>query len=161
MESGLSLRGEGGPDARGEGTFKDEEAGFSCRFPAGYGVRVPDRKQHLVEFAPSGEGPVIGVYRYESSDAVDAEAEALVAYYTGEEVGGEAEKRPIELTGRSAYVVRATGHVDGRDQVFFVAVVKRGSDQTFRLRVAADTTAEAAAKDAFDAFLKTFALLNA
>jgi hypothetical protein len=157
LENALAVKVE---SARGEGAFRDEEAGFSCRYPAGYGVRVPDRTQHVVEFAPSGEGPVLGVYRYESADDLDAEAAALVAYYTGDEVGGEAEKKAIELAGRSAYVVRAKGTVDGRLQLFLVAVLKRGSDTTFRLRVAADVEAETAAQAAFDAFLKSFALLN-
>ena len=43
--------------------------------------------------------------------------------------------------------------------MFFVAVVKRGND-TFRLRVADDASKEAAAKQVFDEFLKTFALTN-
>jgi hypothetical protein len=145
---------------RGEGAYRDDRAGFSCRFPAQYGVRLPDREQALVEFAPAGDGPVLGVFRHDSeSGELDAEAKALVDYYTGPEVGGEATSGSAEVGGRRAASVRATARMGGRDQVFFVAVVLRGKD-AFRLRVAADVTQETAAKATFDAFAKSFALTN-
>jgi hypothetical protein len=160
MIQDLTLKAQGPANApRGEGSYRDDPAGFSCRFPAGYGVRIPDREQALVEFAPAGEGPVLGVFRYDSDGDLDHEAKALVDYYTGADVGGEAAASTVEVGGRRAAYVRATARIGDRDQVFFVAVVQRGKD-TFRLRVAADATDENAGKAAFDAFAKSFALTN-
>jgi hypothetical protein len=159
LENGFVLR----PDvasAKGEGLYRDEEAGFSCRFPSGYGVRVPGRTGLVAEFAPSGDGPVLSVHRDESQRPLEGEADALVAHYTGDEMQGEAEKSLSDLAGRSAYVVRAKARIDGRDQVVFVAVLKRGDDTTFRLQASADATTEEASRKAFDAFVKSFALLN-
>jgi hypothetical protein len=144
---------------KGDGTFRDDVAGFSVRYPQGYGVRVPDRTQHLAEFAPAGDGPVLGVYRYETDADLDHEASLLVEYYKGPEVGGEAESGRTQVAGREAAFVRGKGVVGGREQVFFVAVVKRGND-TFRLRCAADATQEAAARATFDAFAQSFVMTN-
>jgi len=144
---------------KGDGTFRDDVAGFSVRYPQGYGVRVPDRTQHLAEFAPAGDGPVLGVYRYETDADLDHEASLLVEYYKGPEVGGEAESGRTQVAGREAAFVRGKGVVGGREQIFFVAVVKRGND-TFRLRCAADATQEAAARATFDAFAQSFVMTN-
>jgi len=146
--------------ARGEGTFRDETAGFACQYPGGYGVRLPERTMHLVEFAPAGAGPVLGVYRVDSPADLEAESKSLVDYYTGGEVGGEAVASQMEVAGRPAALVAAKGRVAGKDQVFFVAVVKRGND-TFRLRCSADATQETEARAAFDKFAKSFVLSNA
>jgi hypothetical protein len=160
MIQGVTLKAQGPANApKGEGSYRDDRAGFSCRFPAQYGIRIPDREQALVEFAPAGDGPVLGVFRYDSDGDLDHEAKALVDYYTGSEVGGEATSGTTDVGGRSAAFVKATARIGGRDQVFFVAVVQRGKD-TFRLRVAADVTQETAAKATFDAFAKSFALTN-
>ena len=144
---------------KGGNAFRDDVAGFACRYPEGYGVRLPDRTQHLVEFAPAAAGPVLGVYRYETEADLDKETELLVEYYKGPEVGGEATGGRIQVAGREAALVTAKGRMGGKDQVFFVAVVKRGND-TFRLRCAADVTDEAAAKATFDTFTRGFVLLN-
>lgn len=143
---------------RGEGAYGNEVAGFSCKYPPTYGVRVPQRDFMIVEFAPAGEGPVIGVYRYNSEHDLDGEAKALKDYYT-DEVGGDAETGTTTVAGLSAALVTAHGRVGGKDQCFFVAVVKRGND-TFRCRVAAPKEMEAQARPIFDAFLKTFVLTN-
>ena len=142
---------------KGEGTFRDEVAGFACRYPAGYGVRVSAREFERVEFAPAGDGPVIGVFKMESDKDVDAEAADLVAYYKGEEVGGEAETCSIPVSGLNGVKVYAKGRVGGRDEVDFVAVAKRDKD-VFRIRVTAAPESEAAAKTVFDAFVKSFVL---
>ena len=144
---------------KGEGAYRDEIAGFACRYPSGHGVTIPKRRQHLVEFAPQGEGPVLGVYLYESQANLDEESKTLVEYYRGDEVGGEAETAVREVAGRPAAIVTAKGHVGGKEQVFFVAVVKRGTD-TFRVRVAADASLQAKAKAAFDEFLKSVMITN-
>jgi hypothetical protein len=157
---GIALKaGSSAFTARGDGAFRDDVAGFSCRYPQGYGVRLPDRTQHLVEFAPAANGPVLGVFRYETDATLEREAELLLEYYRGPEVGGEATSGSAQVSGREAAVVTAKGRVGGIDQAFFVAVVKRGND-TFRLRVASDVTQETAAKATFDAFLKSFVLTN-
>ena len=80
-------------------------------------------------------------------------------YYTGPDVGGEAVASQMEVAGRPATLVAAKGRVAAKDQVFFIAVVKRGSD-TFRLRCSADVTQETEARAAFDKFAKSFILSN-
>ena len=144
---------------QGEGAFRDDTAGFTCRFPTGFSVRLPERTLHLVEFAPASGGPLIGVFRYDSEGDLDHEIKTLVDYYTGTEVGGEATSGRIEVAGKEAALVSAKGRIGGRDQVFYVAVVKRGSD-TFRLRVADDAAKEASAKAVFDTFVKSFTLTS-
>jgi hypothetical protein len=144
---------------KGESSFRDDEAGFACVYPAGYGVRIPEGGEHLVEFAPAGAGPVLGVRRTTSTKDLDEEAQAVVDYYKGEEVGGEAEAGHVEIAGRAAAFVTAKGRVEGRDRVFVVGVVKRGGE-VFHLEVAADEGQEAAAKSAFDAFARKFVLLG-
>lgn len=146
--------------ARGEGTFRDESAGFSCQYPGGYGVRLPERTLHLVEFAPATAGPVLGVYHLDTAGDLDAEATALVDYYTGAEVGGEATASRIDVAGRPATLVTAKARVSGKDEVFFVAVVKRSTDG-FRIRCAADATQEAEARAVFEKFVKSFVLASA
>lgn len=160
MMEGISVKLQGSAfSPKGDGAFRDDTAGFSCRFPSGYGVRLPERTLHLVEFAPAGDGPVLGIYRYDSEADLEHEAKTLVDYYTGSEIGGEATAGTMEVAGRSAALVTAKARIGGRDQVFFLAVVKRGND-TFRLRVAADVQQEAAAKATFEPFVKSFALTN-
>ena len=144
---------------RGEGSYRDDVTGFSCRYPSGYGVRLPERQLHIVEFAPGTDGPVIGVYRYTSEHDLDGEAKVLLDYYKGDEVGGDAESGTTEVAGRSAALVTAHGRLAGKELVFFVAVVKRDTD-TFRLRVAAPKEQEFQAKAVFDAFIKSFVLSN-
>src|SRR5204863_6000 len=92
---------------KGEGAFRDEAAGFACRFPSGYGVRVSAREFERVEFAPAGDGPVIAVFRMESDKDAEAEAADLVTYYKGDEVGGEAETAPIGVAGMHGVDVEA------------------------------------------------------
>jgi|GEM_PF-2302410 len=145
---------------KGEGTYRDDTAGFSCRYPSGYGVRLPDRTLHLVEFSSGAATPVIGVYRYPSEVDLDGEAKTLVDYYTGGEVGGEATSAGFEVAGRPGVLVTAKGRMGGRDQAFYVAVVKRDTE-AFRLRVAADVTQDVAARAIFDTFVKSFVLSNA
>src|SRR5262245_26847600 len=114
MIQDLTLKAQGAANApRGEGTYRDDRAGFSCKFPATYGVRIPDREQALVEFAPAGDGPVLGVFRYDSEGDLDHEAKALVDYYTGSEVGGEATSATTDVGGRSAAFVKATARIGG------------------------------------------------
>ena len=144
---------------RGEGAYLDNVAGFSCRYPSGYSVEIPGRENHVVQFAPASEGPVVGVYRYDSEHDLDAEVKTLVDYYQGEEVGGEATSGSGEVSGRTAAFVAAKGTLAGKSQVFHVAVVKRGG-QTFRLRVAAPADQAEKAKQVFDAFVKSFTLTN-
>ncbi len=161
MLDGIAVKVAGGTlSPKGEGTYRDDTVGFSCRYPAGYGVRLPDRTLHLVEFSAGGAAPVIGVYRYPSEVDLDAEAKTLVDYYTGGEVGGEATSAALEVAGRPGVLVSAKGRMGGRDQVFFVAVVKRDAE-AFRLRVAADVTQDVAARAVFDTFVKAFVLSNA
>lgn len=162
MIDGFTLKRSGTAGVpKGEGSFRDESAGFACQYPAGYGVRLPERTLHLVEFTPAGAGPVLGVYRMDSALDLDAEAKALVDYYTGPEVGGEATASQLEIAGRSAALVTAKGRPAGfvKDTLFLVAVVKRGND-TFRLRATGDQTDELNTRAAFEKFAKSFVLSN-
>jgi hypothetical protein len=158
MVQGVGIQTSGSAiSPKGEGTFRDEVAGFACRYPSGYGVRVSAREFERVEFAPAGDGPVIGVFRMESDKDADAEAADLVAYYKGDEVGGEAETAPLSVSGMNGVKVSARGRIGGRDAVDFVAVLKRDRD-AFRIRVTATLPSENAAKTVFDSFVKTFVL---
>ncbi|HVG94403.1 MAG TPA: hypothetical protein VND21_08155 [Planctomycetota bacterium] len=144
---------------RGETSFRDDTAGFACVYPVGYGVRLPDREAHLVEFRPAGDGPVIDVRRADSTKDLDEEAQAVVDWWKGDEVGGEATLGRLEIAGRAAASVTAKGRVEGKDRVVLIGLVKRGGD-LFRLEVTADEGQDAGAKAAFDAFAKKFVLLN-
>jgi hypothetical protein len=144
---------------RGEGAFSHAVAGFHCKVPPEYAIRIPNREDHVVEFAPASEGPVVGVYRYPSDHDLDFEAKALVDYYQGSEVGGEATTGTGEVAGRAAAFVQAKGNVAGKDQVFHLAVVKRGGE-TFRLRVAAPADQVERAKQVFDAFVRSFVITS-
>ena len=155
---GVAIRTSGSAmSPKGEGSFRDETAGFACRYPSGYGVRVSAREFERVEFAPAGDGPVIAVFRMESDKDAESEAADLVTYYKGDEVGGDAETAPLAVSGLNGVRVAAKGRIGGRDAVDFVAVVKRDRD-AFRLRVSATPQGEAAAKTVFDAFVKSFVL---
>jgi hypothetical protein len=138
---------------KGETSFRDDTAGYACVYPTGYGVRLPDRTEHLAEFSPAGAGPRISVYRKDSTQDLDEEAQAVVEYYQGDEVGGEATAGRVEIAGRVSSFDTAKGRIDGKDRVFVIGLVKRGGD-LFRLEVSADEGQEAAAKAAFDAFAK-------
>lgn len=144
---------------QGATSFRDEKAGFACKYPAAYGVTIPAQPQVMAMFAGGVEAPTIGVYKYSSNQSLDQEAQLLLSYYKGDEVGGEAEERNAEVSGRSAIVVTAHARMDGKDQIFFVAVMKRESD-TFRLRVVGEKSAEAKAREVFEAFIASFALTN-
>jgi hypothetical protein len=144
---------------RGEASFRDDTTGFACVYPSGYGVRLPDRDTHLVEFRPAGEGPVIDVRRTDSVKDLEEETQAVVDHWKGDEVGGEAVPGRLEIAGRSAASVTAKGRVDGRDRVHVIGLVKRGND-LFRIEVSADEGKDDAAKAVFDAFAKRFVLLN-
>jgi hypothetical protein len=144
-----------GPE--GEGAYQDEARGFSCRFPKGYTVRVPARKNHVVEFAGvSADQPVLGVYHFASASTVEQDAQSLVAYYT-EEQNGEATAAPHQVAASPGMLVTARANVGGKDQTFFVAIAKRGGE-FFRLRAAVPRAAEAEGKRVFDAFLGTVTL---
>jgi hypothetical protein len=160
MFDSLVVRVQGSALAgRGGGQYADDVAGFQCRYPENYGVRLPDRESQRVAFEPATAAPVLGVFYYPKAGDLEQEAKVLVDYYTGPEIGGEAAVTHRQVAGRDASVVTAKGRMAGRDQVFYVAIVQRG-DNTFRLRVAADATQEIAAKATFDAFLKSFVITN-
>jgi hypothetical protein len=155
---------------KGENAFSDEDAGFACRYPTGYGVRVPKRPDEakeegaaageprlLVEFAPATPGPVIGVYRSASEKDADAEGKAIADWLKGDEVGGEATEGSAQVSGRGAATVSGKGNVEGREVAVHFAVVKRGND-LFRVRVTGPADQPDRAKGAFDAFLKSFVL---
>ncbi len=156
----LTLKPQALPNAgRGEGGYQNDHAKFSCRFPDGYGVHVPDRENALVEFVPATDAPTLGIFRYTSEADLDGEAKALTDYYTGDEVNGEASSSPMEIAGRNGILVTAKGRIGARDQFFLVAVVKRDKD-TFRLRVAAEVTQEQAARTLFNTFVRSFRLIG-
>jgi hypothetical protein len=143
-----------GPE--GEGAFHDDLHAFACKYPKGYSVRIPQRKNHLVEFqGVSADAPVLGVYGFTAEHSVEDDVRTLVTYYT-EEQGGEASTGPVEVSGGAGTLVTARASVGGKEQTFLIAVVKRGATEFFRVRAAMPRTAEAEGKRVFDLFLRSF-----
>jgi hypothetical protein len=143
--------------AEGEGTYRDDLRGFSVRYPRGYGVVIPQRERHLVEFAPvSGDQPVLGVYLLTWEQGIFEDADRLIKHYKDER-GGEAASRPQDIAGQPGAVVTAKVTESGKDMTVLLALVKRGNE-LFRLRGSMPTVAEEAGTAAFNAFVASFAL---
>jgi hypothetical protein len=144
--------------AEGEGAYRDDRRGFTCRYPRGYAVVVPQRPEHVVEFQGVGaDDAVLGVYHIKFAEAVERDAERVVAYYA-EEQHGEASSAPFEVGGRPGMLVTARASVGGAEQTVFLAVVKRGADEVFRLKAAMPRAQEARGRSAFDALVRSFVL---
>jgi len=139
----------------GEGSYRNDAAGFSCRFPRGYTVVTPQRENHLVQFQGVGEAdPVLSVYGFKFEPSADKDAERLVAYYE-EDKGGTASARSMEVSGMAGMRVSAKAMIGGVERVVLIAVVKRGED-CFRLRASVPASAETKGASAFRAFVAGF-----
>ena len=143
---------------KGEGSYRDDRRGFSCRFPPNYTVVVPQRGNHLVQFEGVGEDdPGLGVYRLRWGESIERDADRLIAYYE-DDLAGEANMRRIEVGGKEAMLVTARATISGRDRVFLLALVKRGDDELFRVRASMPAGAETSGGVVFRKFLNGFQL---
>lgn len=143
--------------AEGSGTYRDDLRGFAVQYPAGYGIVVPQRERHVVEFAPvSAEQPVLGVYLLAWEKGVSDDVERLLKHYK-EERGGEATSRVDDVAGQPGAWITARVNESGRDSTILMAIVKRGND-LFRLRAAMPYASTGAGTVAFKAFVASFTL---
>ena len=139
----------------GEGSYRNEQLGFACRFPKGHTVVQPQRQHHVVKFVGlSGNDPALSVYAFPYEEDANADARRLVAYYT-EDKAGEATTRRGEVSGTEGVEVKARAMIDGVDQAIFIAVVKRG-DTCYRLRCVVPAEEEGKGEAAFRAFVGSF-----
>jgi len=139
----------------GEGSYRSDREGFTCRFPKGYTVVTPQRENHLVQFQGVGADEAsLSVYGFKFEAGAAKDAERLVAYYE-EDKGGTASARSMEVAGRSGMRVAARAMISGVDRVILIAVVKRGED-CFRLRASMPASAETKGVSAFRAFVTSF-----
>jgi hypothetical protein len=142
-----------GPE--GEGAFQDDANAFTCKYPRGYAVRLPQRSNHVVEFTGvSADAPVLGVYHFVAEGDVDHDAAQLVKYYT-DDLSGEATTSPVEFGGKSGLLVTARANVGGKDQTVFIAICRRGEKEFFRFRAAVSRAQEVDGKKVFDDFLRS------
>lgn len=156
LRSSLTFAAGSGADGpRGEGSYRDEKRGFTCRFPKDYTVVVPQRGNHLVQFeAVGGDSPVLGVYGFKWSQTLVKDAERLVAFYEDNHAG-EATMRTTEVSGHEAMMVTARASIGGADRVILFALFKR-DDDLFRVRAVMPKSAEAEGTRVFRAFLNSF-----
>lgn len=155
MRDELALEKEVAAGPTGEGAYRNEKLGFSCRFPKGYTIVAPKRTHHVVKFAGlASTDPVLSVYAFPYEEDAAADARRLMTYYT-EDKAGEAQRRGTEVSGTEGAEVVARAMIDGEDQQIFVAVVKRG-DTCFRLRCVVPAEEEAKGAAAFRAFVSSF-----
>jgi hypothetical protein len=144
--------------AEGEGAYRNDERGFSVRYPKGSTVVVPQRRDHVISFVPTGaDQPVLDVYLIEWKESAGQDAERLVKHFT-ESRGGEATSGPGDVAGQPGFVVTAQVVEAGRESTVKIALLKRG-DELFRLRASYPRTAEAAGAAAFEEFRKSFTLV--
>ncbi len=139
----------------GEGSYRNEAVGFTCRFPKGYTVVTPQRENHLVQFEGVSErDAVLSVYGFKFEQDADKDAERLVAYYE-EDKGGTANATTMEVAGQQGVRVQAKAMISGVDRIILIAVVKRGGD-CFRLRASMPAEAETSGTAAFRTFVAGF-----
>ncbi len=142
---------------KGEGSYRNDRLGFSCRYPKDYTVVQPARKNHVVQFeGATGAAPVLGVYRFEWDASVEKDVERMLNYYR-EERGGEAESGTIEVSGKQAKLITARAAIGAGEQVFFLAILKRGGE-FFRLKASSSPEQAGECEAAFKAFADTFLL---
>ena len=157
-----SVRFDQKPDTGpvGEGAYRNDLVGFSCKYPKDYTVVVPQRQNHLVQFeSVSKADAVLGVYAFDYTQGASADAERLAAYYEGDK-GGTSQVSRSEVSGQEAQLVTAKAMLGGVDSIVLISVLKRGGT-IFRLRAEFPASAEAKGRATFDKFVKSFHLGNA
>jgi hypothetical protein len=146
--------------AEGEGAYRNDERGFSVRYPKAYTVVVPQRRDHVVSFVPtSADQAVLDVFLIEWKESTAKDADRLVAHFKDAR-GGESSARTGDVAGQPGMIVTAQVVEAGRESTVVLALLKRG-DELFRLRASFPRTAEADGTAAFQEFLKSFALTAA
>ena len=142
---------------KGEGSYRSDRYSFSCRYPKNYTVVQPARPLHVVRFeGATGAEPVLSVYRFKWDKSVEKDVERMVSYYV-DELAGEAEAGTIEVSGKQARLVTARATIGAGEQVFFLAILKRG-DRCFRLKASSSPERAGECEAAFKAFVDTFRL---
>jgi hypothetical protein len=142
---------------KGEGSYRNDRIGFTCRYPKDYTVVEPARKNHVVQFeGATGAAPVLGVYRFEWDAAVEKDVERMLTYYR-DELAGEADQGTIEVSGKQAKLITARATIGAGEQVFFLAIFKRGG-AFFRLKASSSPEQAGECEAAFKAFVDTFRL---
>lgn len=157
IKQSLDLGNRAASAPKGEGSYRDEMNGFTCRFPKGHTVVVPQRSRHLVSFEGlSADDPLISIYRVPWKEGAPADAARLVEYYV-DELAGEASTASTQIGGRAATLVRAKARIRGVDLAIWIAIIAR-DDHVMRLRVTVPETNEKVGQAVFDAFAASFEL---
>lgn len=142
---------------QGEGAYRNDRYGFTCKYPKGYSVATPARAAHVVQFeGTSVEHPVLGIYRIKWDAGVDKDVERMMTYYI-DELAGEAETRSVQIGSRQGTLITARANIGGRDQTILVAILKRG-DEIWRVKGAMPRASEGPGQAVFTAFLDSFRL---
>ena len=144
----------------GEGSYRSEADGFTCRYPKDYTVVTPQRSNHLIQFEGVSEAaPVLSIYGFKWEQDVAKDVERLVAHYE-ENKGGTASATSMEVAGQQGMLVKAKATLGGQDRIVLIAVVKRGDD-LFRLRASMPVSAEASGTAVFQTWVGSFKLQRA
>ncbi len=142
---------------KGEGAYRHDRFGFTCKYPSGYAVVAPARPAHIVQFEGlSVEAPVIGVFRIKWDAGIDKDVDRMVTYYK-EELAGDATTRAIQVGSRAGTLITAHANVGGRDQTFYVVILKRGGE-IWRLKASVPQAQEGPGMQVFKTFLNSFRL---
>ena len=146
--------------AKGEGSFRSDAHGFSCKFPKDYTVVVPQRTNHVISFQGVADtNPVISIYAFSWTKSADADAQRLVTHYE-EDKGGTVETSSREVSGQEAVFITAEATLGGVDRTILLAILKRG-DTCFRLRASVPRENAADGAAIFNTFLSNFQLGSA
>jgi len=151
----------------GAGSYRNERADFSCRYPTGYTVVQPQRDHHLVKFVGlSGDDPAFSIYAFPWEDSAAKDADRLVTFYE-QDKGGTASTKSTEVSGTEAVRVKAKAMIDGVDRTILIAVFKRGEtcyrvrcETCYRVRCVVPSEEEAKGAAAFRTFLASFRFGN-
>jgi len=141
----------------GAGAYRNQQHGFACKYPEGYTVVVPGRRNHVVQFEGSApEDIALGVYSISWKKELGADAARLTTYYK-DDLAGEVTEKEISLAGKKAIWLRAEARVGGKNQVFFLVLIKRG-DVLYRLKGSVIPSAATPGEAAFRSFVDSFVL---
>ena len=139
----------------GEGSYRDDLRGFSCRFPKNYTVVMPRFRNHYVDFQGKSTGdPTLGVYLVPFKGTAEQDADRLEAFYVKEQAG-EAMVTTAEVAGSTGYVLEAKVNLGGEDKFIIMAITKRG-DTCYRLKATMPASKEVLGRSTFRAFLDSF-----
>ncbi len=149
----LTQKKRSGPT--GEGAYRDDIRGFSCRYPKDYAVVMPRFKNHFVDFeGKTSAQPTLGIYRIPFNGTAEQDADRLEAFYVKEQ-SGQAKVVTGEVAGSTGYLLEAKANLGGEDKFIMMAITKRGK-HCYRLKATMPVASEAAGRSMFRAFLDSF-----